>query len=217
MKLFRVLRCFLSKSTSDKFLIFFLPFSEKCREKHRDPLGEVNWERESNRAEPDEAAFSWFCCWPKGISGRSAKWKLSPHVESRDWERGESVEPSGSAVGFRVFALPTQLCPVPSANPSVYVCHGEERDSRQCRGRWGRGHSQGSVGRRRRSARRLQISKMHTDLVHPLPLRVVANCSYLAPLLPTSPPSPFSCFNWESTPARTKRCLARRFSKLKGF
>lgn len=54
----------------------------------------------------------------------------------RDWERERgsraSVEPSGSAVGFRVFALPTQLCPLPSANPSIYVCHGEGREGRQC-------------------------------------------------------------------------------------
>lgn len=160
------------------FLFFFSYFLRNA-EIHCEKNTEIHWVRwagkgmESNRAEPDEAAFSWFCCWPKGISGGSAKWKLSPHVERRDWdrerERRASVEPSGSAVGFQVFALPTQLCPLPSANPSVYVCHGEGRKGRQCRRRVG--SSQGGSGRRRQSVRRLQISKMHTDLVHPLPSR----------------------------------------------
>lgn len=65
--------------------------------------------------------------------GGSAKWKLSPHIERerkgtrREGEReedGKTGESSGRAVGFRVFALPTQLYPGPSANPSVYVCQG---------------------------------------------------------------------------------------------
>lgn len=86
-------------------------------------------------------------------------------------EDGKTVESSGRAVGFRVFALPTQLYPGPSANPSVYVwrCRGRGR-GRRC-AKAGVKLALGVGGGGSGSFRRLQISKMHTDLVHPLPSR----------------------------------------------
>lgn len=67
--------------------------------------------------------------WAGAQSGnyRHIEREREERYKEREGEReedGKTGESSGRAVGFRVFALPTQLYPGPSANPSVYVCQG---------------------------------------------------------------------------------------------
>lgn len=218
VKLFRVLRCALSKVYFRQVSYsFFLRYSaiRHC-EKNTDPNGWVRGCRGYDDDDDEELSqtkqlFLLLCCWPKGILGGSAKWKLSPHVERMRQVAGRRkncrIVRLGawlSSVCIAYSTLPRSKC----KSKCLCVPHGKGKG---CAGGqagdqlvWGVGGAPLGVCKSQKCTQTWSIRFR----------RAVANCELQLPrtaLLPRPMPA---CL---PTPARTQRCLARRFSKLKGF